>query len=345
MAGRLVGNKKLVCLLLAVGMSAGLSSQQCAAEESRRGALTLSFDNDLFTGSDNNYTNGMAASWSTAEVRSYESDNFIYTWTGFWSFLPFVDEDHRLYAAWSLGHEIHTPNDILVADPPLDDQPYAGILYLDNLIYARQGRWGHIWNLRLGVVGPASRAEEMQRWVHEIIGGDDPQGWGTQLPNEHLINVGFTTGYLWKSGEYGRHAEWRLIPTASVNLGNYFTGAMAGVFGETGWNLPDTFASNGLRYGLNSAGTIGTVPDEKWSASFFGGITLNGVIHYLPLDGTVFHESRSVDSNPFIWTVTGGLAVRRSQFALSLSLSVLSETFEGQRRNSDYGSVTFSWWL
>jgi hypothetical protein len=38
---------------------------------------------------------------------------------------------------------MHTPNDITIPDPPQTDQPYAGILYLDSVLYARwtAGPW------------------------------------------------------------------------------------------------------------------------------------------------------------------------------------------------------------
>ena len=32
------------------------------------GALTLTVDNDVFTGSDNNYTNGLGVTWVSADV-------------------------------------------------------------------------------------------------------------------------------------------------------------------------------------------------------------------------------------------------------------------------------------
>ena len=55
---------------------------------------------------------------------------------------------------------MNTPDDITNPNPPEDDQPYAGVLYVDSLLYAKKERWTHVWELKLGVVGPASQAEE-----------------------------------------------------------------------------------------------------------------------------------------------------------------------------------------
>jgi hypothetical protein len=48
---------------------------------------------------------------------------------------------------------VHTPD--YPPEPELaeDDQPYAGILYVDNVLYVRKERWAHTWQLKLGVVG------------------------------------------------------------------------------------------------------------------------------------------------------------------------------------------------
>jgi hypothetical protein len=63
-----------------------------------------------------------------------------------WAFLPFVsDEGYATYASWTLGQEMHTPDDIRNPIPPEDDQPYAGVLYVDSLLYARKERWTHVW--------------------------------------------------------------------------------------------------------------------------------------------------------------------------------------------------------
>jgi hypothetical protein len=54
------------------------------------------------------------------------------------------------------------------------------------------------------VVGPASQAEKTQKDFHNLIGGDEPMGWDTQLPNEPVINIGLTAAHLWVEGNAGR---------------------------------------------------------------------------------------------------------------------------------------------
>ena len=139
-----------------------------AAGESGKSAMTFTIDNDFLTGSDNNYTNGFGLSYVSAEIDSYGEDSFLRKWSNVWSFLPFVgDEGYATYASWTLAQEMHTPDDIDDPDPPLDDQPYAGVLYIDSTMYARKGRW-------------AAQLAAQTRRRRPFIPGRRPSGEGAQ---------------------------------------------------------------------------------------------------------------------------------------------------------------------
>jgi hypothetical protein len=318
----------------------------CAAQSTAppEGAWTVTLENDAFTSSDNNYTNGLGVTWVSNAIDTYDERSLVRRWGKFWSFLPFVGKDgQRTYVSWSLAQEMHTPDDIQNPNPPLDDQPYAGVLYLDSNIYVRDQRWAHAWQLRLGVVGPASQADNVQKWFHDVIGADEPMGWHTQLPNELVLNLGYTGTYMLAQGDLGQSASWRVIPMVNVGLGNYFTGAGLGLYGEVGWNLVDAMGGTALRQGFNGASTVGVGPVNGWSVSFSGGVAGYGVAHYLPLDGTVFHDSRSVNTEPFVGLATLGVTVRHGTMVFFLGRTAFTKSFETQRKRPDFGTLSFSW--
>jgi len=324
-----------------------LGALDCAAQSaaSHGGAWTVTLENDAPTGSDNNYTNGMGVSWVSKAIDTYDERSFVRRWGESSSFLPFVGkEGYRTYVAWSLAHEMHTPDDIKVANPPNDDQPYAGVVYLDNLIYARGERWTHAWQLRVGMVGPSSQADSVQRWWHKAIDADKPMGWDTQLPNEPILNVGYTGAYLLAQGDLGKSASWRVVPVANAGLGNYFTGAGLGMYGEVGWNLVDALGGTALRQGFNAASTVGVGPVDRWSVSLSGGVAGYGVAHYLPLDGTVFRNSRSVDSEPFIGMATLGMTARHRGLVLFVGRTLFTKSFETERQRAEFGTFSLSWY-
>lgn len=332
---------KSMWMVLVSVCAVGCPIHSTAANE----AVTLTIENDVFTGSDNNYTNGIGLTWVSRDLKTYDEESAIRKWGRFWSFLPFVsDEGSKTYASWSIVQEIHTPDDIQNPNPPMDDQPYAGILYVDSVLYARKERWAHTWQLKLGVAGPSSHADDVQREFHEAIDADEPVGWHTQLPDEPVINVSYTAAHLLAQGNVGKSTEWRIIPVATAGLGNYFTGVGLGIYGEVGWNLVDALGGTALRSGLNAASTVGDGPVDGWSVSFSGGLVGYGVAHYLPLDGTLFKDSRSVDSEPFIGMASFGISVRHREFVLSLATTYFSDTFKTQRERSEFGTLSLSWY-
>jgi hypothetical protein len=339
---RLRGSKLLATAVLLLSGVAACAAESAGAYD---GAVTFTLENDVFTGSDNNYTDGLGISWVSNAIDTYDEQSLVRRWGRFWSFLPFVgDSGYRTYVAWSIAQEMFTPDDIQNPHPPLDDQPYAGVLYLDSVIYAKRERWAHAWQLRIGVVGPASQAEAVQKWIHRAIGSDKPQGWSTQLPNEPVFNVGYTGSYMLASGDLGRSASWRVIPIADVGLGNYFTGAGLGLYGEIGWNLVDAMGGTALRQGFNTASTVGVGPVTGWSVSLSGGISGYGIVRYLPLDGTLFRNSRSVDSEPFVGMGTLGVSVRHKNFVFFAGRTYFTKTFATERRNPDFGTMSLSWY-
>ena len=83
------------------------------------GALTFTLENDVLTGSDDAYTNGVGVTWVSDDLDEYDDSALVSRWGRFWSFLPFVgDTGYRTYASWSVVQEMHTPSDISLADPP-----------------------------------------------------------------------------------------------------------------------------------------------------------------------------------------------------------------------------------
>ena len=131
---------------------------------------------------------------------------------------------------------------------------------------------------------------------------------------------------------------------AHAGLGNYFTGVGLGMYGEVGWNLVDALGGTALRQGFNTASTVGVGPVHGWSVSLSGGVSGYGVAHYLPLDGTVFRDSRSVGSEPFIGMATLGIAVRHSRFVFFLGSTYFSKTFDTERKRPEFGTLSLSWY-
>lgn len=328
-------------LLLTTGCSAPRATTN---QSNPRTTISWTLENDTFTGSDNNYTNGLGLTFQSAEHRNYTEGSLQRRWVDFWSFLPHIGNANcQVFSAWTIGQEIFTPDDIGPAVPPADDQPYAGVLFLDSTLYARTRKVTHAWNLRLGVVGPAAQAKEVQKKVHSLIGSAEPLGWGSQLPNEPILNVDYTVGYELFTRDLSDNAQLRLVPLVGAGVGNYFTGASAAVYGELGWNLPASIGLLSVRRGVDPFVDIEGGFDEDWSLSTYIGAGGFAVGHYLPLDGTVFRDSPSVDSKSSVGFVSIGATLRVSDCTVGYLLTSFTDSFETQRQSTDYGTLSISW--
>ena len=116
--------KKTLTRILLIGLCLVSSlSQAWAASD---GAISLTWENDAFTGTDNNYTNGVGFTWVSGAIDT-DNDGLVEQWTDLWSFLPFVaDSEYQTYASWSVVQEMNTPDDDTIPNPSEDDQPFSG---------------------------------------------------------------------------------------------------------------------------------------------------------------------------------------------------------------------------
>lgn len=161
---------------------------------------TLRLENDLFTGSDRNYTNGVAL---TAVSRDLQGGlrpeclpqpiglyaRFI-GWAdpGFWHDAGAHSSSQNLVVRF--GQAMYTPENKTRTDVIPDDRPYAGLLYLglawNRRIHPQAARYEmlDVRELTLGVIGPWSLAEQSQDLVHRARGIERFRGWDNQLHNE-----------------------------------------------------------------------------------------------------------------------------------------------------------------
>ncbi|MEM9572956.1 MAG: lipid A deacylase LpxR family protein [Pseudomonadota bacterium] len=325
--------------VVAVLLCAPLSSA-----ETVRGIVTTTFENDVFTGSDDRFSNGLSVTWTSGRVADYKTDSFVQGWAKFWSFLPGADgRKSDQYVSWSLSHEMHTPEDISLTVPDPADQPYAGLINFDSSLYSVNERWAQAWNLRLGMVGPISQADHVQIGFHDLIGAERPEGWDSQIQNELVLNVMYGATYRLYEQRYESGLGLRFSPVANAELGTYSTTIGAGVMAEIGWNMPDNLAVRGVGTSFQAVNAIAAEIEDRWSITGYGALGGHGVAHFLPLDGPVFRDGPSVGSDDFVTTVELGVTARRGRFIGSFGLALGGSPADQFEDNLDFGVFTLSW--
>lgn len=305
------------------------------------GSLTFFLENDLFLRlGDDNYTAGNGVSWVSVDVATYGPTRFERRVANAASFLPRMGEERfRDFVSFTLGQEMYTPNDIESSVPPPDEQPYAGVLFVDTGVYAHGRVSMHGYTLRVGCVGPCSGAAEAQRRIHRITGSPMPQGWDYQLKNELLLNASY---------QYNRRVARRrhqdLAVQAGGSLGNYYTGGNFGVVYRVGYHLPDTYSVASLRTGGASRFVGPGVPSSGWRGHVFIGFQVFGIARFLPTDGNTFRDGPSVDRDNFVGNLATGFVIGHGRWGVSWTRHTLTGFNElSGSRSQDFGTITLSY--
>jgi hypothetical protein len=349
----------------------------CSVEETPRfRGGTARLENDLFTGTDQNYTNGVAFTLVSHDIPGTLRSECLpapirlhaqliqFMNPGFWADTANSAATQNVVVRF--GQSIYTPEDKTRTDLITDDRPYAGLLYM-----------GLAWNRRkhepessremldtreisFGVIGPWSLAEQTQNLVHDVRGLDKFQGWQHQLKNEPVFQLALDRKFkeFRGAGAITPGFSADSIRSIGLRLGNIETSATAGIEGRMGWNLPNDFGSYPLRPGAenrppSSASIHGKSSDAIPASSrprpgihVFGILEAKAVAYDFSLDGNLFRSSHSVSRRPWVAQAAVGVSAQGLLAGHGVRLAVMrvyrTREFDGQSTNQAYGSVALS---
>lgn len=329
-----------------------LPASALADLETEPWTLNLYFENDLFSESDQNYTNGIRMSWISPDLSSYEKDPRIPKWmrqlnNGLHFFHQLKDRDKlSKNLVFSLGQLMYTPTTIDATELLVDERPYAGFLYSEMDYQIRgEGQLDTVGVL-LGVVGPAALGRETQDFIHDLRGFDKFQGWDNQLENEFGLQLVYEHKRRIFSGPVRQMLSHDLIGYAGLSLGNVATYLDFGGEYRIGWQLPDDFGTSAVRPGGdNSAPGRG---DPRLNSSGLSGLhvffSLNSkfVVHDIFLDGNSCNDSHSVDKKPWVGNLASGFSFILGRWKISYAQVFRSKEFFKQSGSHSYGSLSIS---
>jgi len=338
----------LICLLLGVSPLA-----------QSEGYLTFYLDNDLFAGTDRNYSNGARLSWisdskplfnfapAKETLKDLISEPGGLSRFGLLSgFNPDNVREEKLELSYglSLTQLMFTPETFDAPTQPIGERRYAGWLGLGFSVHARDEKAINSAELILGTTGSWSLAEKSQNLIHDIRSIERFEGWQDQIPNEVTLDFSFLqkrrAAFL-PDGPRGLRAdglfEW------GTRIGTFRTAARLGGFFRVGFNLPADFSDPRLsalayshRYFDNGNGD-----GRDWSAYLLFGLTGNVILHDATLDGPLF---RSFDTGntrePWVGELFAGFGLRWRVLEFSYVHTWRSREFEEKASEGfDFGSL------
>ncbi|MFK7857752.1 MAG: lipid A deacylase LpxR family protein [Granulosicoccus sp.] len=272
-----------------------IAHAQLLAEDSQgdlERTTTFVFENDIFTGQDSGYTNGIALLFSKGPFPAFTSDVIPAPIARVVrdSWIARADGRQR-GAVYIFAQGMQTPEDITVETLQRDQPPYAGVLLGSLSLYAFDQRVVDQLTFTLGVVGPLSLAEHSQVLIHTLTGSDEPAGWDNQLQNEVVFQVEASRGYRIAAGTVGRGPEVDLIALGGLAVGTLASHASASLIARFGYGLGLTFPVASL---LPNRQTNANVFAKSTSWYGFVGAESLFVANDIQIDGNTFEESHSI---------------------------------------------------
>ena len=325
---------------------------ELAEGEEKLGTFSLYFENDLFANTDQGYTNGIKLSWISPDLTGYAESGKLPDWSlPYVRWLPFINEPgFQRNVALCMGQNIYTPEDISREDLIEDDRPYAGWAYMGIAFHSKNERRLDTMEFQLGIVGPASGAEQAQKLVHSKIDDQRPNGWDNQLKNEPGLAIIYERKLRVLQGGAREAPGFDAIAHIGGALGNVYTYANAGMEARAGWNIPPDFGDSIIRPG-GDTNAPASARDPRlsgkhgYSLYVFSAVSGRAVLRDIFLDGNTFTASHSVDKKYFVADLCVGVSLLFYRFKLSYARVFRTKEFDGQKYNPSFGSITlsFSW--
>lgn len=329
---------KTIFIPLFLFITIGLLPLSSLAQKNKtkdHGSFGFYFGNDTFAGTDRCFTGGFKLSWMSKNLKNYRESPWL-------KWLPFVKKPGFLRAiSFSLGLNIFTPDNIRRSDLTEDDRPYAGFLYLAIGIHSRSKTRLDTLELDLGIVGSHSYAEQVQKFIHEIINGVEPKGWHHQLKDEFAIQAIYERKWKLLQSRTDKKFGFDLIPHFGGGLGNISIYAHTGAQVRFGWNLPDDFGTSLIRPGGDC--NIGFLSRGPFGIHAFVAVDGKAVLRDIFLDGNTFRDSHSVEKNPFVADILVGIGLRIGGFNFSYSYVFWTKRFKTESKAQIFGAFKISY--
>jgi len=310
------------------------------------GRLLFQIENDRFAlGTDHYYTNGMRLAWITGDLNANgDVPGPIAAITSLFPGQAREDDIYRTRLA--LGQDIFTPFSLVRWVPDPNDRPYAGWLYGSAGIGRYNEDTTDVLELSLGMVGPASLAEETQVWWHATAGAqvaaDAIRGWDDQLHNEFGVILAYQKRWLFQ-GEIYAPLFWDASVGGGGALGNIYTYANAAGTFRFGFNLPPSQPYEPIGPARSMGEAYARVVPEGFRKYFILGVEGRAIARNIFLDGNTFGDSPSVSKEYFVGEARLGGGFQWDWFTFEYAFVARSKEFKTQQEGYQlYGSVVGS---
>jgi len=247
----------------------------------------------------------------------------------------------KAIVSYGIFHQMYTASNIKYSNENQIDRPYAGWLGMNlglEYYYSRQS----VLKLKtdLGWLGPATRTDEIQIWLHDWLGMKKPRGWEFQINNTLAAHIG--ASYLKRiAGTRGVD----VISVSSARLGTIQNNVRTGLGFRFGQLMPlfNSVYTNS-KMGQEQI-RVQDIPAKKriQEIYFFVNLTMEYVVYNATIEGNIIGEKSAFTKKAKSAVFHQEYGVARSGRYLDLSMSLVlrsTEVFGGDRHK--YFSIKIS---
>ncbi len=339
-------NALLILCLFFVAPSVLYAEVPCASREFR--TFTFYMENDIFAGTDEQYTGGLKLTWSRYGLSKFPEDAWLHSWL-----YPVVNRlgfenirESEKALTFSMGQDVYTPNDIEKTELIKDDRPYAGFTYIEIGFHRKLENRMHTFGICAGIVGPHSYAEAFQSAGHDLLNNKEPKGWDHQLKDEPVICMIYD--YKWKifASNINAGVGGDVIFNTGGGIGNVRTYYNIAMMMRWGWNVPNDCGNFSIQpatcFNAELKQSVCGTQKKRFGAHLFFSVGSQLVLHDIFLDGNTFRDSHSVDKKPVVGVFMGGIGLVYGKIKTVFGYVVRTKSFETQPDAEVFGSTNIS---
>ncbi|MCF6131271.1 lipid A deacylase LpxR family protein [Flavobacterium wongokense] len=285
-------------------------------QENSKFELGLQLDNDSFASAYNDfyYTNGIFVFANYVSKKSTAGQKII----------------HGL----KIGQQIYNPRNMKSPFPEDHNRPYAGYLFAEyNTSKMFQSNSVLGMSFRLGIVGPDSKAEDFQRWMHNAFGFGHIIGWEQQIHNLVAVQVGLNYSKpIFATDKMDLHFN------GQAEAGTAFSSAAIGTLCRISLSKSVTPMQQSSFYN-----GLGTAKKEFY---FYILPKLNLQFYDATIQGSLFNHDSPVtfNLNPLRFKGETGLKFKYSHYNLSCAFNYITEEIKNNSATGYYyGSLIGSY--
>ncbi|MCL1066734.1 lipid A deacylase LpxR family protein [Shewanella olleyana] len=299
--------------------------------------MYFNFDNDVIIGADGDYSNGVVIGWLASPETDFSNAFMPQQWQ---SHVMFPQASSQVNWGAKMYHRMWTPTEIAYDYPQSNERPYAGLLEFESFtgVFSptlAQKNW-----FTLGVIGPASFADELQTFVHKLTGSTSPKGWDYQIENQMTYQFAYEVDALISRQQAFENSQWDVSVFNHSMAGNLRSQTSLGVTLRWGDDLAETFGQLSSQAGHMGNYTSAANQYGSWQAYLrmqagyrFNDLTIEGD---LPYDSLLEIEHQQVQANlGVIWAFP--------TWSVSWSFNFYSKEYQSDVDNwHGYGVISYT---